>query len=136
VEAGLIVLVFLTLVLGMVDLAVGVFRNNALAEAAQMGARTAIVHGSLSVVETGVAYSGPWGPTNLSVAQNGVQAAINPFLSAAGIKGQAAITYLDGGNVPGNRVQVVVSTTYNPGLTFLFKKSFNLSAVSVMAITH
>ena len=61
VEAAIILPVFLTLCLGMIDLGMAVFQNNAVAEASRQGARIASVHGSLAPNDG----SGTtWGPTS------------------------------------------------------------------------
>ena len=59
VEAAIILPVFLLLIFGMIDVGMGVFRNNLLSEAARHGARQAIVHGAFA--PTGWD-GGPWGP--------------------------------------------------------------------------
>ena len=60
VEMAIVLMVFLTLVLGMLDLGIAVFRHHVIAEAARQGARQAIVHGSLADK------LGPWGPDTFS----------------------------------------------------------------------
>src|SRR5262245_26201074 len=47
-EAAIVIFVFLILVFGMMDLGIGVARNNALSQAARQGVRQAIVHGRLA----------------------------------------------------------------------------------------
>ncbi len=48
VEAAIILPVFLTLILGMLDLSTGVFRHQLVSQAARQGVRRAIVHGKLA----------------------------------------------------------------------------------------
>src|SRR3954466_11950835 len=60
VEAAITTSVFLTLVVGMIDLGIYVFRTHVITQAARQGARTAIVHGSLAPSGWN---GGPWGPT-------------------------------------------------------------------------
>lgn len=135
VETAIIMMVFLTLVLGMLDLGIGVFRYNILAQAARQIARQAIVHGSLAVE--------PWGPDTHSalasdaspIAQT-VQPLLSGFdLSEVTIKAE----WPDGNNQAseGNHVRVTVTAPYRPIVTFIFgNPTITLQAASTMAIAH
>ncbi len=58
-ESAIVLSVFLLLVLGMVDLAVGVFRSNMVSGAARQASRQACVHGLLATDSWGPATLGP-----------------------------------------------------------------------------
>src|SRR5438093_3909775 len=79
VEGAIVFSVFLTLVLGMLDLGIGIFRYHLVSDAARHGARQAIVHGKL-----GPPQMAQWGPTTIDVpaSTTGVPLvdAIKPFL--------------------------------------------------------
>lgn len=137
VELAIVVMVFLTLVLGMLDLGLGVYRHNLLAQAARQGARQAIVHGDMAD------RLGPWGPASYSgTAADGspIALAIQPLLAGidpAEVSIQA--DWLDGGNefTEEHRVRITVSTPYQPMMTFIFgNPTFTLQATSTMAIAH
>ena len=61
VEAAIILPVFLVLTLGMIDLGIAVFQNNAVCEASRQGARIASVHGAYAADDSSGAV---WGPTS------------------------------------------------------------------------
>ena len=144
VEAAIVLGAFLTLVLGMLDLAVGVLRYHVVSEAARQGARLAIVHGALCLPDYD---GGPWGPAPLDVAGTAdnvpLVAALkrpNPpgFLTALDLtETRIHVEWPDGGNQPDQLVRVTVSTSYRPILTFLFgNPRFMLRATSTMPIAH
>ncbi len=136
-ELAVVMGIFLTLVLGMLDLGLGVFRYNLLAQAARQGARQAIVHGDMAD------RLGTWGPGAYSgTAADGTEIAlaIQPLLRGidpAQVSIQAE--WLDGGNevAEEHRVRITVSTPYQPAMTFIFgNPTFTLEATSTMAIAH
>jgi hypothetical protein len=136
-EMAIVLIVFLTCVLGMLDLGMAVFRYHLLAEASRQGARLATVHGKLAE------RLGPWGPTGFTVsgddAANPLAAGVRPLL--AGLEaGEITIEaqWPDAGNDPirDHRVRVTVRSTYNPVTLFLFGASISLQASSTMVITH
>jgi TadE-like protein len=137
VEAALVFLTFLILVLGMLDLGLAVFRNHLVCEAARQGARQAIVHGSLVPSAMGVWGPDPVGPVPATDPQALAQA-VQPFLAdfdPGTVTVQAR--WLDGGNAPGQRVQVTVDATYPLLLPSLVGvPSLSLHASSTMAIAH
>jgi Flp pilus assembly protein TadG len=136
VETALVMVVFLTLLLGMLDLGLGVFRNNILSQAARQTARQAVVHGSLSSV--------PWGPSTygpVTADDNGaIATALRPYL--VGLDPSTVtvqVAWPDGGNAPDQdcRVRVTVSTPYRPMMTFVFgNPTYTLSATSTMPVAH
>jgi Flp pilus assembly protein TadG len=137
VEAALVSLIFLTLILGTLDLGMAVLRYNVTSQAAAQGARLASVHGSQA---TG--FLGSWGPATYGPApgtdSNPIAQTIAPYLAGANPSAVTLkVVWLDGGNNPGNRVQVTVTSTYQPIMTFIFGKlNFSFSAVAVLVITN
>lgn len=138
IELAIVLMVFLTLVFGMLDLGIAVFRYHVLAEAARQGTRAAIVHGSLAE------RLGVWGPASITEADVShpiIAEVIQPLLQGFD---QNQVTILvewpDGGNNPGqeyqHRARVTVSTTYQPIITFIFAQSIPLEATSEMIIAH
>jgi hypothetical protein len=139
VEAAVILVVFVILVLGMVDLAVGVLRFNTLAQAARHGARQAIVHGQSAPEGWN---GGAWGPATLDVSAGDegvpVAAAIRPMLTTCDLdQTQIVVEWPDGSNAVEKRVSVTVTTAYRPLLTFLFgSPTLTLRARSTLPIAH
>jgi Flp pilus assembly protein TadG len=139
VEAALVLPLFLLIVLGMIDLGVAMFRNNALSQAARQGARKASVQGAFAPPALN---GGPWGPATVTVSAsdttNPVASAVRPYLSSfdantATIK----VEWPDGSNDPElSRVKVTVTTAFQPITTYVFGTTFNLSASSTMLIAH
>jgi Flp pilus assembly protein TadG len=136
VELAVVLMVFLMLVLGMLDLGIGVLRYHVLAQAARMGARQAIVHGSLAD------RLGPWGPASYSgtgASADPIAQAVSPILVAVD-PSEVSIQadWIDGGNeFSQDHVRVTVSAPYRPLMTFIFgNPEFTLQATSTMAIAH
>ncbi len=104
VEMAIVLLVFLTVVLGMLDLGIGVYRSHVLAHAASQCARQAIVHGNLA------ARLGPWGPTAYSEKANHthpIADVIRPLMSGLDPADvDILVTWPDGGNDVEQRVSV------------------------------
>ena len=135
-EGAVVFGVFMTLVLGMLDLGIGVFRYHLVSEAARQGARQAIVHGKLAPPQ-----QAQWGPTTIDVTANttGVPLvdAIKPFLVGFDLsQTHVKAEWIDGGGDPDMRVRVTVSCPYQPFITSIFRNPYNLSASSTMLITH
>jgi Flp pilus assembly protein TadG len=139
VEAALIVTVFLALVTGTIDLAVGVFRQHVLTHAARQGVRQAIVHGELAPSSW---KGGKWGPTTYGpVAANDSNPkaqAIAPYLAGMDPANvQVTMTWPDGNNEVESRVTVTLTTTWTPVMGFVFgSRTVTLSASSTMRIAH
>lgn len=135
-EAALVVTVILTLVLGMLDLGVGVLRNNILSEAARHGARQAAVHGKLADK------LGKWGTTAIDqpASASGVPIvdAVRPLLVGMDLnETRISVTWIDGGNDPEQRVRVTVTSPYRPMMAFIFGNwTVTLRASSTMPIAH
>jgi Flp pilus assembly protein TadG len=155
VEAAVMLTLLLTLIFGIFELGIALFRNHVACEAARQGARVAIVHGYLAPV----ANMNAWGPTPASypaltarslyasTTSYTVQAddpsdelagAIRPYL--VGLDPGAvtlAIGWPDGDNEPGHRVTVSVTTSYRHPIAFLFGGEWiSLAAASTMTVAH
>jgi hypothetical protein len=137
-ETAVVLNVFLILVLGMLDLGIGVLRYNAVAHAARQGARQAMLHGSFAPSNV---QGGPWGPTPINTTGDSgvpIAAALEQYLftcdpDTTTIK----VEWPDGSNLPGKRVRVTVSTPYHPMMSFIFgNPSITLQATSIVQIAH
>lgn len=138
VETAITLSAFLMLVLGMLDLGIGVLRYNTLAAAARMGGRAAIVHGSLAPPELAA-----W---DNQTGTDGVSAVILPLLNAEGIQDESitvAVTYADGPdkgttpNDPGDTVTVQVSVPYKPAFAALLGlPNITLTSRTTMSMAH
>ena len=152
VEAAIVLLVFLMLVLGMLDLGLGVLHYNTVSHAARQGVRQAIVHGWMAPSGW---YGGPWGPpgnypggngTTSSYTVNGANSSdwiVKAFQDQGAFAGldpnkvTIQVQWLDGSNNPDNRVSVTVSSSYSPIMTWIFgNPSITLGATSTMLIAH
>ena len=139
VEGAIILLVFLTFILGMLDLSIAVFRHHVISEAARMGARTASVHGSLAPSGWN---GGSWGTAQFGpvagTSTDPKAASITPYL--AGIDPSTVtitLAWPDAKNTAESRVSVTVSTSWTPIMGFIFGgSSQTMSAKSVMLIAH
>ena len=115
-EAAFVLPVFLALVLGMLDLGIGVLRYHMVGEAARLAAREAAVHGADDPDDP---HDGDvWSNPNVDAA-----AIIGPLLATAGLDSrsyQVDVAYTDGPddgsrtNDPGDFVVVTVTTVYTP----------------------
>ncbi|HET6572410.1 MAG TPA: TadE/TadG family type IV pilus assembly protein [Fimbriiglobus sp.] len=142
-EAAIVIPVFLTLVLGAIDLGVGVLRFNALSQAARQGARQAIVHGELA---QGGWNGGSWGPNTIDCslatpagvdAYRAVAAASPVLVNCPPSQTRVRVEWLDGGNTVGDRVRFTVTSDYQPMVTFVLgAPAIPLSASSTMPIAH
>lgn len=137
VETAVILVVFLTMVLGMIDLGFALFRYHQVSEAARQGVRMAIVHGELGPPEMP-----QWGPATIDVPATaigvGLVGNLQPFLRHLDpVNTQITAEWLDGSAALQQRVRVTVSTTYQPFLTSLLGSTpFTLTASSTMQIAH
>ena len=133
-EAALVLGVFLTLVLGMIELGICVLRYHLVAEAVREGARQAMVSGEYS--------ASPWGPATVGPINgndpNPLAQAVMPLLvgvDPATVTIQAV--WLDGDNAVDHRVQVTVAIQQALVLTSLFGiDSLTLTSQTTMQITH
>lgn len=136
VEAAIVLGVFVTFVVGMLDLGVAVFRQHQNSYAARGAARAASVHGSEA------AALGPWGPSAVGpMPASGAGAIPEEFRRHLCALDPSAVTirveWPDGDAEPGSRVVVTVETSYQPMLTSLFGSGpIPIRAVSTMPISH
>jgi hypothetical protein len=139
VEAAIILPVFLILVLGLADLAIGVERFNSLSEGARHAARQAIVHGQQAPDGWD---GGAWGPDTIDVALSAegvpVADAVRPLLVTCDPEQtRVVVEWLDGSNTTEKRVRVTLTTPYRPLVTFIFgNPALTLRASSTMPIAH
>jgi len=144
---------FVTLVFGMIDLSIALFRKHVVSEAARQGARMATVHGYLAGASSTM---NAWGPTpsyypalttqsiyassssytvQANVSSDELAGAISPYL--VGLDPSTVTIQLvwpDGNNDLGNRVSVTVTVPYSH--LFLGPDSINLDATSTMTVVH
>jgi Flp pilus assembly protein TadG len=143
-ETGVVLLTFLIVVIGTIDLGIAVLRQHTITEAARYGARRASVHGAYCQLTTPSWENGGWGATQIgptSASTTGtpiIDDMRNNFLqdivplSSTNI----TVTWPDGNNNIESHVKVQVTTTYTPMLTLIFNGSISLSASSTMQIAH
>src|SRR5437867_11102723 len=110
VEATIVLGIFFTLVFGMLDLGLGLFRQNLLSEAARQGARQAAVHGSLAPSSWN---GGPWGPATIDTTADATGVplvdAARPFLVGFDLaQTHIKAEWIDGSNGVEDRVRVTV----------------------------
>ena len=137
VEMAIALSVFVTLILGVVDLGYGVFRQHVLSHAARQLARQAVVRGKLSDKLP------VWGPHEISVtadAGNPVAEFIAPNLVGWNLSEvNVQMKWIDGDHDVrrGSRVRVELTAPYRPVMTFIFgKPSIDLHSSSTMTIAH
>lgn len=136
VESAIVIGVFMTILLGTLDLGLAVLKHNTLAEAARRLGRSVTVHGEKAAPEAAA-----WGPApyNGTAADRSVYAAaIKDILVAmkpADV--QIELEWLDADNKSGSRVRVELNTTHETVLPFVFGSGgLQLKATSVMHIEH
>jgi Flp pilus assembly protein TadG len=138
-EMAITVTVFLSLMLGALDLGIAVFRLHVVTQAARQGARQAIVHGKTAPSGWN---GGTWGPATYGpVAANSADPkaqAIAPYLTGMDLSAvQVTYQWPDNDNAVEKRVQVTVTTTWTPILAFIFgTSSTTISGSSTMLIAH
>lgn len=144
-EFSLVLLAFLTLVLGMMDLAIGIFRSAVLAQTAKSAAREAIVHGELAVAwDTGDPPTGSvWGPggiskTSVQSLTHDIKNTIAPALTGMDpSEVYVQVQWPDSFNAVGDRVHVRLEHDYTPIIGFIFGQiEIPLVGSSTMRITH
>lgn len=137
-ESAIIILAFLLLVLGMIDIGRGVFRFHQLSQAARHGCRQAIVHGALAPAGWN---GGTWGPATINVkgdaAGTPIVDAVKPMLVSCELdKTTIQVEWLEGSNALEKNVRVTITSTFTPILAGWFGGAFDLSAASTMPIAH
>ena len=137
-EMAIVTLIFLALVIGLIDVGVGVFRYHLLSEVARHGARQVIVHGEYAPSDW---KGGTWGPTEIdaTASDTGIPIidALQPRLVGCDLaKTTIKVTWLEGDTKVGQRVRVTVSAPYQPFTTLVVGRTIQLSASSTMLIAH
>ena len=146
IEAALTLTLFLTLVLGMFDLGIAVYRHHVLSHSARQVARQAIVHGKLAD------RLGKWGPNTYSATAADTNPIVTDFSDpdpnrrtlAQYLMGvdPAAVTVLvewDDGFSLENPVRVTLSMPHQLLMTSFIpyvNPTLTLTAVSEMPIAH
>jgi hypothetical protein len=157
VEAAIMTTLFLTLVFGMLDLSICLFRQQVLSEAARQGARAAIVHGYFAPNSSSMNAWGPSpsyypslgkrelysGSTSYTVRADDPSdefaSVIRPYLvgldpSTVTIR----VQWPDGNNEPGNRVTVSAGLKYRRVINMISsgEDCTELAASSSLTIMH
>lgn len=141
-EFAIILVLFLLLMLGMIDLGMALFQNQQLAAAARHGARQAIVHGKLTGQVRPTWNGGAWGPATIDVlgssTDHPIVEAIRPFLVQIDpARTKILVEWPEGSNDLKTPVRVTVRTTYRPMITYIFgAREIALSASSTLPIAH
>src|SRR5687767_15026058 len=112
VESAVVLAVCLVLLFGMLDLSLLVMRNTLMSAAARRVARAAMVHGG-----SASASQGQWGPASLTThgaSDDPAALAIRDMLLTLDPNEVSInLVWLDGGNKPDQRVQVIVRYTHH-----------------------
>jgi Flp pilus assembly protein TadG len=149
VEAAIVIPVFLLMVIGMIDLGLGMARRATLSHACREGARQAAVHGRFAPAGWN---GGPWGTAAIASAPAGTiptiiqQAdvdgwpanAVRPMLvNCSPSETTVQVEWLDSSDLPEKRVRVTVTSSYRPMTTWLFGGApITLRATSTVLISH
>jgi hypothetical protein len=138
-EGAIVIGAFLMLVLGTLDVGVGVFRFNTISQATRHGVRQAAVHGALAPSGW---RGGNWGTTRIDALATDTSipavVAIRPMLVGCQLdQTRIVVEWPDGDNAVEKDVRVTVTTPYRPLLTwFLSSSTITLSSTSTMPIAH
>ena len=137
-EMALVIMVFLTLVFGMLELAIAIFQYHVVSQTARHGARLAIVRGEMAQP------LGEWDPSVLgnpytaTLSDNAaIPNAVRQYSS--GIDPQQStvrVAWPDGNHELESPVQVRVTTVHQPFVTFLFTSNWTFVGQSTMPIAH
>jgi Flp pilus assembly protein TadG len=143
IETAIVIMVFLTLVLGMLDLGIAVFRHHLLSHAARHLARQAVVHGSMAD------RLGDWGTTTFTGTAADASPIVSDFADGSRLSDYlpgidpatvtVTVQWPTGGNDTrmNDVVRTTLSTPYQPIMTFIFGGiTIDLSASSQMHVAH
>ncbi len=139
VETAFVIMVFLTIIFGMLELSIAIFRYHVVSQGARQGARLAIVRGEFATP------LGQWDPAVLgsphTVAADHntdvVALAVRRYLTGVDTaQTTLSVTWLAGNNDLHSPVRFRVSTTHQPFVTFLFTSNWTLVGESTMPIAH
>lgn len=139
IETALVLMLFFSLVFGMLDLGLAVFRYHVLAHAARDVARQAIVRGSMAPPQLD-----SWGPetyTGQADADHPIAEATRRVLGGLDPADvEILVEWPTGSNVfndpYNNPVRVVLAAEHQPMVLFLFQQTITLRAESTMIIAH
>jgi Flp pilus assembly protein TadG len=134
-ETALVLILFLVLAFGMIDLGVMVSRAQSLSQAARCAARAAIVRGEFA---DRLGALGPTAISGVASDSNAIADAARPHLAIMN-PGDVALsaTWIDGNNEIDSRVRVTLSADFTPMMTFIFgSPTWTLSGTSEMTIAH
>lgn len=137
VEMAIVMSVFISLVLGMLDLGYGVFKQHVLSQAARQLTRKAVVRGQLAQRLRA------WGPEEIDMtadSEHEVISSISNQLVGWNLdEVNVRVSWPDGGNDSrdGDRVHVDISAPFRPTMTFIFgNPSLTLHGKSTMYVAH
>jgi len=137
VELAITILVFITAVLGLMDLGLANLRHQQLTEATRFVSRQAAVHGNLADA------LGIWGPGQITGRANDGSAVGNLFVNRMTVPNpgdlQFTLDWIDNGNDSRNddRVRVTASLPYQTFATLIFgNQVITLQSISVVPIAH
>jgi Flp pilus assembly protein TadG len=156
VEAAVTISLFLTMVFGMLDLGIALFRKHVVTEAARQGARNAIIHGYFApnnstmnawgktpsyypALTSQSLYPYPFYSVRADNTSDELASTIRPYLPGLDPSTvQIQIQWPDGNNDTGNRVTVTVTPVpYQHIIPFIFNYStIDISGSSTMTILH
>lgn len=134
-ETSVLIPVFLAAVFGMLDLSLYIVRQQSLAEAARVAARTIIVRGSYADV---LGSLGPHDIYTTAASDNTVARAIRPHLLLMEPKNvRLYVDWHEHNNTAGSHVHVILTSSCTPITTYLFgHPTWELSARATMTIAH
>ncbi len=138
VEFALVIMVFITLVLGMLELGIAVFQLNTVSQAARQGARQGIVRGRTADV------LGIWDPEVLGnpytvgLSENSAIPNLLQNYTPGLFADQTTInvSWPDGNNDIDSHIRYRVSTVHQPFVTLLFTSDWTFVGESTMPIHH
>ena len=136
-ETAIALSLFVSLMLGAVDLGYGVFRQHVLTHATRQLARKAIVRGELSdrLDSWGIQTVTTKAHRENEIAKTAAASLVGWELNEVRIK----VEWIDGGRDVrhGHRVRVEMFAPYRPMMTFIFgNPEFELNASSTMKMAH
>lgn len=143
-EAALLLPIFLTVTVAMLDLGVGVLRFNTLSNAARQGARQAMVHGEHAPAGWN---GGRWRPgtgaganviDEVSTVDTPPVNAVRPMLvNCPPSETRVRYEWMNANDEVGSSVRCTVTSQYQPLLTVVFGGSaISLTSSSTMPIAH
>jgi Flp pilus assembly protein TadG len=143
VEMALASMIMLSMFIGIIEMALALYTNDFISEAAREGARYAMVRGSSCTSLTNCGATPAQIQTYLrSLSLGGAASATNMTVTTTWLSASTTIptTWTSCGatecNAPGNAVQVKVSYAFPLTLPWLAKSTLNMSSTAQMVITN